>query len=243
MGSPAVNPIPSGVTFDAAPLQQATTVNVPAPAGVTFDDAPTSKATTVTVPAPANQPQQAQPSSTPTATISAVQKPTGAAAVEQWADDVKNDLLNGTTNTKVGALLHFLGAPGLAKGVSPEVTDSTGSPLLGPTQALKGAAELPQSGKRWQGAKNTVGGVLNTLTIPGAIASPEAGELAGADGEAALNVAGRAAKATGNAISKPSSLQAVQDALENSHADIQRAFETGTLRSLWKIAGGYQRFT
>ena len=227
----AAQPInPTGVTFDAAPLQQATSVNVPAPAGVSFDD-PTSQATTVSVPGQPSQPVQPVESSTymPTATISAVPKPDGVAAnVEQWADQVKNDLMNGTTNTRVGELLHFLGAHGLAKGVSPETAQFMGSPLLGPTQVLKGAAELPQSGKRWQGVKNTVGGALDTATIPGAFVAPEAGELAGAGSEAAFDAAGNAARATGRVISKPFSLQAVQDALEGSHADIQRAFETGT---------------
>jgi hypothetical protein len=45
---------------------------------------------------------------------------------------------------------------------------------------------------------------------------------------AAIDAAGNAAKAAGRGAKNLFSLQAVQDALEGSHADIQKALDTGT---------------
>lgn len=166
-------------------------------------------------------------------TLTATPQPDSVPArVEQWAEDVKNDLLNGTDNTKVGSLLKFLGAPGLAKGVSPGVAEFMGSPLLGPMRLLKGTAELPQSGKRWESVKNTLGGVLDTATIPGAFMAPEAGELAGAGGEAVLDQAGRAAKAAKGAVSvkalQPKLQSAITSAIQDAAAEHGIAIPDGT---------------
>lgn len=208
---PTSTQAPNGVTFDA-PLQQAATVSVPA--GVTFS-APTTQPTTVaTSGQPAAQPQSSQPFK-PTATISAVPQPRNAAeSVERWADDVKNDLLNGTGNTKIGALLKFLGAPGLERGVSQGTAEFMGSPLLGPTRVAKGVAELGQSGKRWSGMKDVIGGALDTATIPSGFIAPEGGEVAGTGIDATATQAARAAKAVSNAVMKPLDAHAPQQTLQ-----------------------------
>ncbi|MBS1799561.1 MAG: hypothetical protein JSS95_07010 [Acidobacteria bacterium] len=207
---PVPNQTPNGVTFDT-PLHQATTVSVPA--GVTFDG-PTTQPTTVTTggqPAAQSQPQPYKP----TASISAVPEPENVAGrVEQWADDVKNDLLNGTGNTRIGALLKFLGAPGLERGVSPGTAEFMGSPLLGPTRVVKGAAELGQSGKRWAGTKDVVGGALDAATIPGGFIAPEGGEVAGTAIDATATQAARAAKAVRDAVTKPLDAHSHQQALQ-----------------------------
>lgn len=180
------------------------------------------------------QPAQQPGASTgvPHGTIRATPQPSGVAAnVEQWAEQVKQDLLTGSAQTKVGQLLKFLGAPGLAKGVSPETAQFMGSPLLGPTRVLQGQAELPQSGKRWQGVKNTVGGTLDALTIPGSFLSPD-GELAGTDVDAALEQAGRAAKAVKGAVSvkalQPKLQGAITSAIHDAAAEHGVSIPEGT---------------
>jgi hypothetical protein len=205
------------ISFDA-PLAQPTTVNVPA--GVTFD-APLSKPTAMSVPAPASaQPtaSQTQPSAQPfkpAFSMSGVPEPdTTAGKVEQWANDLHDDLLQGTGKTKVGALLKFLGAPGLEKGVSPETADFMGSPLLGPTRVLKGQAEMGQPGKRWAGVKDTVGGYADTMTIPGGFVAPEGGEIASAGIDASATQAARAAKAVSKVATKALDSHAPQEALQ-----------------------------
>jgi len=216
---PTPNQTPNGISFDA-PLQQATTVTVPA--GVTFD-APTTQPTTV---APGGQPTaQPQPSQSqpfkPTATVSAVPEPANMAeSIERWADQVKNDLMNGSSNTKVGALLKFLGAPGLERGVSQGAAEFMGSPLLGPTRVARGAAELGQSGKRWDGTKDVVGGALDTATIPGGFIAPEGGEVAGSALDATATQAARAAKAVRDAASKSFDVHSVQESLHSSLRDV-----------------------
>ncbi len=168
----------------------------------------------------------------PHGTVSAVPPPSGAAAAEQWADDVKNDLLNGTANTKVGALLKFLGAPGLAKGVSPGVAQFMGSPLLGPTQVVKGASEIPQSGKRLKGVGNVVGGALDTAQIPLGVTSPLTGELAGEGGEAVLTQAERAANGAKGFVStkalQPKLQGAITSAIQDAAAEHGVSIPDGT---------------
>lgn len=210
---------PSGITFDS-PLQQATSISVPA--GVTFDAPTTQPMTVATSGKPAAQ-SESQPFK-PTATVSAVPEPANMAeSMERWADDVKNDLLSGTANTKIGALLMLMGAPGLSKGVSPGVAEFMGSPMLGPTRVVKGAAELGQSGKRWSGAKDVVGGALDAATIPGGFIAPEGGEVAGAALDATATQAARAAKAVSSAASKPFDVQSVQEPLHSSLRDVFNA--------------------
>jgi hypothetical protein len=238
--APATSSNPStdaGVTFDAAPLNAATPVSSLAPtpssnqntdAGMTFDSAPVTKA--LSVPA---QPSQPVPSSDttmlPNGTVSAVPGSmpgdSMASKVTLWAQNLRNDLVHGTETTDVGKLYKSVGSQPLAAGQGEAVGEFMGSPILVPVRMVQGASELPQSGRRWQGTKDVVGGALDTSSIPGGFASPIAGELAGAGGEAALDAAGNAANATGSKARDLFSLQAVQDALEGSHADIQRRWK------------------
>jgi hypothetical protein len=142
---------------------------------------------------------------------------------ERWARNLEYDLREGTDLTGVGAFMKALGAHGVGDNA---VANFMASLPLGLTRALTGVTELPQSGKRWQGTKDTAFGLLDAASIPGSFANP--GELAGSGTEAVLDQAERAAAPIGRRLKNAFSLQAVQDALESSHADIQRAFETGT---------------
>lgn len=113
------------------------------------------------------------------ATISAVHEPTTLAGkVGQWAQDFTGDLKHGTGNTAPGRLLQKMGAPGLDTGVSEATGDFMGSAPLGVTRMVQGGAELAQSGKRWQGAKDIAGGALQAATIPSAFVAPEVAENA-----------------------------------------------------------------
>ena len=113
--------------------------------------------------------------------ISAQPKPTGwRDSVAKWADDVANDMRNGTSVTTFGALLHKMGAQGTNVGNSPEVGEFMASLPLGALRATKGAAEQTQ-GKILQGTGNMVGGALQALTIPSAFMGGPATE-AGATG-------------------------------------------------------------
>ena len=151
-----------------------------------------------------------------------------ASKLSLWADNLKDDILHGSTKTELGRMLKASGAQPLANGQGEDVGAFFGSPVLGSARVVKGGAELTQSGRRWQGTKDVVGGALDASSIPGSFVAPEAGELAGAGTDAALTQAGKAARAAGKAVREPFSLQAVQDALEGSHADIQKALETST---------------
>jgi hypothetical protein len=97
---------------------------------------------------------------------------------------------------------------------------------LGLLKTVKGAAELPQSGKRWRGTKDVAGGALQAATIPSAFVAPEGAEAASAGldraGEAVVSGAGKVA----NVVRKPFSLKAVQEALENSKGSIQDALQS-----------------
>lgn len=120
-------------------------------------------------PAPVDPPKYS------TASMSAVKPPASKSeAVEQWAQKFINDLKNGTDATGLGSILKKMGAPGLHSGTSEEVGDMMGSVPLGLTRMAKGAAEGAQSGKRWQGTKDVVGGAMEVGTIPSMMTSPEA---------------------------------------------------------------------
>lgn len=228
MGSPAIS-------FDA-PLKQAATV--PVPAGVTFDQ-PLQSSTTVSVApqdqsqAPQSIPATPQPKPTPTApALGSISATPGslpndpmAARLSLWAQNVQSDLMNGTDITGVGHVLKAMGAHGLASGTSEDTAKFMGSLPLGLLRVIQGGAELPQSGKRWQGTKDVAGGALQAATIPASFMAPEGAEATatGLDraGEAVASGAGKAV----NAVRKPFSLKAVQEALQTSKDSIQQALQ------------------
>jgi hypothetical protein len=116
---------------------------------------------------PIQQPQ-AQPIPS-NATISAQPKSTGwLNDVENTLRDAGNDVRYGTGTTGLGRLLQYMGATGTSQGSQSGAGEFMGSPLLGTLRAGQGAAELPQSGKTWQGTKDVVGGTLEAAQIPGA---------------------------------------------------------------------------
>ena len=153
------------------------------------------------------QPSQAAQSSTatlPTGTVSATpgSMPGDSlpSKITLWAQNLRNDLIHGTESTDIGRLYKSIGGQPLAAGQGEGVAEFMGSPILGPLRVIQGQSELPQSGKRWQGVKDTIGGLLDASTIPGGFIAPgEAGELAGQGADAVLTQAGRAA----NAVRKP----------------------------------------
>jgi len=129
-----------------------------------------------------------QPGATPGAAqitgISAVPKSTGMLnTAENWLRDVGNDVRYGTGATLPGRILEKMGAPGTSVGQPEAVGEFMGSPLLGTVRAAQGLAELPQPGKRLQGAQDVVGGALQAAQIPTAFLGGPATE-AGAAGAA-----------------------------------------------------------
>jgi hypothetical protein len=188
-----------------------------------FDSAPVTTALSV----PANQPVQ-QSAGFPTGQVSATpgSMPGDSlpSKITLWAQSLHRDLMTGSANTDIGKLYKSIGGQPLEAGQGKDAAEFMASPILGPLRMVQGGGEAAQAGQRWQETKDVIGGALDAATIPGSFVSPNAGELAGTAGDAVLSQAGRA----GKALAKPFSLQAVQDALEGSHADIQQALETGT---------------
>lgn len=138
-----------------------------------------------------------------------------------WAQNLRNDLMHGTETTDIGRLYKSIGGQPLANGQGEGVGEFMGSPILGPTRVVQGVSELPQSGRRWQGTKDVVGGALDTATIPGGFMAPEAGEFVGTGTDAALTQAGRAARAVANAptaIKNGVSVKALQPKLQDAIA-------------------------
>jgi hypothetical protein len=129
--------------------------------------------------------------------ISAAPKSTGMLNdMENWFRDAGNDVRYGTGATLPGRILQKMGAPGTTSGVSEGVSEFMGSPLLGTARAAQGAAEIPQSGKGWQGTKDVVGGTAQALTIPSVFMGGPAAETgAGVAAKAAGKVFGDAEEA------------------------------------------------
>lgn len=191
-------------------------------------------------PQPAQQPQTAQPTAQPqnqsgqgdiftqlasqqqsqTSPVATIRATPGSmpgdslpSKVTLWAQQLRNDLMHGTETTDIGRLYKSIGGQPLANGQGEGVGEFMGSPILGPLRTAQGVSELPQSGRRWQGTKDTVGGVLDTATIPGAFVAPDAGELVGTGTDAALEQAGRAAKAAKGFVSTKALQPKIQGAI------------------------------
>lgn len=131
------------------------------------------------------------------ATISAPPKSTGMLNdAENWFRDAGNDVRYGTGVTFLGRGLQAMGAKGTNYGNSEAVGDFIGSPVLGTLRAAQGTAELPQSGKTWQGTKDVVGGAAQAATIPSFfMGGPAVEGTAAATGAAASKVFGSVEKA------------------------------------------------
>ena len=167
------------------------------------------------------QPQQttAAPVATIRATPGSLPGDSMPSKVTLWAQNLRNDLMHGTESTDIGRLYKSIGGQPLANGQGEGVGEFMGSPILGPTRVVQGAYELPQSGRRWQGTKDTVGGALDSLQIPGSFIAPEAGELAGAGGDAVLEQAGRAVQAAKGAVSVKALQPKLQGAITSAIHD------------------------
>src|SRR5256885_2002934 len=125
-----------------------------------------SKAEPISGPA---QTSGATPGASQITGISATPAPSGwREKTERWAQNVADDIKYGTDVTGIGSLLHKMGAHGVYNGNSQEVGDFIASLPLGALRATKGAAEITQPDKAWEGTKDVVGGVGQALTIPSA---------------------------------------------------------------------------
>ncbi len=135
--------------------------------------------------------------------ISAATAPSGwREKTERWAQNVADDIKYGTDVTGIGSLLHKMGAHGVYNGNSQDVADFIAGLPLGALRAAKGAAEITEPGKAWEGTKDIAGGTAQALTIPSAFMGGPAAE---AGGEAAANVAGKVfgdAEKAGNLFDK-----------------------------------------
>src|SRR2546430_1995262 len=90
--------------------------------------------------------------------ISATPAPSGwREKTERWAQNVADDIRYGTDVTGIGSLLHKMSAHGVFNGNSQEVGDFMASLPLGALRATKGAAEITQPDKAWEGTKDVVG--------------------------------------------------------------------------------------
>ncbi|MGH9523163.1 MAG: hypothetical protein ACRD3E_11595 [Terriglobales bacterium] len=169
----------------------------------------------------------------PQNTISAVHEPTTYwGKLGKWYDDVSNDLKYGTDMTGIGRVLKEMGARGLYAGNDPRVGDFMGSLPLGLLESAKGQAELMQTGKRWQGAKDVVRGAAQAATIPASFVAPEAGD-AGAElaanatdkaGAMLDNVAGRGARAMlKDVIESGPTQQEAGAAVQSAAANVKQA--------------------
>jgi hypothetical protein len=165
--------------------------------------------------------------------ISAAPKSTGMLNdAENWLKDAASDMRNGTGSTVFGRMLQKMGAPGTSSGVSEGVGDFMGSPALGTLRAAQGATEIPQSGKRWQGTKNLVGGTLDALQLPAAFMGGPAVEGGAAlAGRAGLKAFGSLEKAgelfdTVRAAAQDEPIQ-ISDELYSALADIKKLADAG----------------
>jgi len=80
--------------------------------------------------------------------------------IENYANDIKSDLMQGTNNTGLGHVLRYMGAQPLAAGQGEGAANAVAAIPLGATKVIQGVGQLGQSGKRLQGAGNVIGGAL-----------------------------------------------------------------------------------
>ena len=108
-----------------------------------------------------------------TGTISAIKPPAHIGeALEQWSNNVANDIKYGTDHTGVGTVLKKMGAHGVYAGNPEAVGDFMASLPLGTIKALRGAGKVAQ-GKVASGAGDIVSGAAQAATMPAAFVAPE----------------------------------------------------------------------
>lgn len=106
-------------------------------------------------------------------TVSAIKPPAHIGeALEQWANNVANDLKYGTDVTGVGTVLKKMGAHGVYAGNPEAVGDFMASLPLGAIKALQGVGKLAQ-GKIIAGGKDIASGTTQAATMPAAFVAPE----------------------------------------------------------------------
>jgi hypothetical protein len=185
---------------------------VPIPDNAVIGQAQTPQPQAIPIPAGAMigqqaQPQQTQPGETPGALqitgISAHPKDDSIGGkLSAWAENVSNDIKNGTDVTGVGTVLKRMGAHGVYNGNSKDVGDFMASLPLGLARVAKGAGEVApgSKGSAWQGTKDIVGGGLQAATMPLAVGSPVEAEAAASGAAKAASKIGEVADTAGKLI-------------------------------------------
>jgi hypothetical protein len=189
------------------------TQTVPIPHGATIGQAQTPQPQGVPIPAGATlgrqaQPQPAsQPGETPGASqitgISAQPKDDSIGGkLSAWAENVSNDIKNGTDVTGVGTVLKRMGAHGVYNGNSKDVGGFMASLPLGLARVAKGTGEVApgSKGSAWQGTRDIVGGGLQAATMPLAVGSPVEAEAAASGAAKAASKIGEVADTAGKLI-------------------------------------------
>jgi len=148
-------------------------------------------------------PVQSPAKPAPLATMSAQPKPAGwGARLSQWAGNAADDLRYGGDQTIIGRGFRAMGGTPLLRDVSPETSEFMASPELGALKAARGAGEVAQSGKRWEGMKDLAGGAAQAAEIPLSFMAPEGV----ASGASKLGELVPSAKRSGEALSHIESL-------------------------------------
>lgn len=165
----------------------------------------------------------------PTSPTSALSKATGLSAEPQSAGGrVLNDLRYGTSTSAIGNVLKRMGAKGTSSGEPEAVGEFMGSVPLGAARVAKGVPELTSRDRAWQGAKDIVGGIMQTLTIPSMVMTPEASGVAASKASEMIPSATRAGK-NFEAVARVANKHAVDmtDKLGQSLLRIQQLAERG----------------
>lgn len=197
----------------------ADTVTVTGPDGSDYEfPAGTTKDTAITYfrskSAPAKQGYTPQSGD---ANISA--SPTGAGA---WLNNLESDFRYGTDRTMPGRMLKAMGAQGINVGSQAGAADSTlATPVLGPIHAAQGIAETPDHPIR--GPLKTLGGALETMTLPASFVAPEANM--GLDKIPSRDAAGKV-------------LGQVKDAIGDNPVNIQNVIDAAKKAQQFSSRGG-----
>jgi hypothetical protein len=166
----------------------------------------------------ANQPTSVSSTTAPTpppamyATPGSMPNDPLAAKLKLWSQNVQSDLMHGTDVTGIGHVLKAMGAHGLDYGESQDTAKFMGSLPLGLLRSLQGGAEVALPGQKWQGTKDTFGGLLDASQIPSAFVAPEVGEAIGQGTDIALTQAERAAKT----LTAPFSAKSLQPKIQGA---------------------------
>ena len=179
------------------------------------------------------------------ATMSSNTPITSGGKIAQWAQNVQDDIKNGTDVTGVGTVLKKLGAHGVNVGNPNSVGEFMASLPLGLLRTAKGTGEAsdvynlnPNGAGPAQAAKDIVGGVSQAATMPSAVFAPESAEAAPAIAEKLVDAAGHLipdAQHAGQAF------QAVSKAVGDHPVEVTNDLSTSLMRYIQLAENGNGR--